>query len=342
MLTRDIIAYCLCISVALMGFLLNGTNIVGLLAACIAIGLIGSALWLRMPFFPYDCICSATSVDGLHWILDKGVRCDVGGINRSNQVYYPNVISVGNGYRMYYGGSGDKSTILSAFSQDGLAWAEEEGGRVGANNRFLRLGCPDVMRWGNGYRMYYGGQDSTTWKIHWAESQDSLVWKERGCCLEAVAEEYLPHVKDPSVIRRNGNYQLFFMAFSKNETEIYTCFSSDGLAWSKPVPCRGYRTVYSSFVRNPEVVKLGNGQLRMYFAETERASALGSRIASAISTDGIHWQREEGFRLKPAGPNAGQGVFCPNVLQIDGEWKMFFGAYWKRHWLLPYTIFYHR
>ena len=54
-------------------------SIIGQLAACIGIGLIGSALWSKIPFFPYDCICSATSADGLHWILDKGVRVDDAG-----------------------------------------------------------------------------------------------------------------------------------------------------------------------------------------------------------------------------------------------------------------------
>jgi predicted GH43/DUF377 family glycosyl hydrolase len=127
-----------------------------------------------------------------------------------------------------------------------------------------------------------------------------------------------------------------------DETHIYTSVSADGLQWSEIECCRGVSGIQTGFVRTPNVVPLEAGGWRMYFAETTDVSALGSRIASAVSSDGLHWRRDEGIRLEPGGELDGQGVFCPDVVRLDGRWKMYYGGYWNKHWLAPYTLFRHR
>jgi len=314
----------------------------GLLGFVIVLFVAYNLLFCKWTVFPYDCILSAHSQDGLHWVRDEGVRVDVGGVNQSSQVYYPDVVRIGSGFRMYYRGGGDASVILSAFSEDGLVWEEEQCERVGLRKNFKRLGCPEVLPFRSGFRIYFAAYDGERWKIFFCESVDGLNWARELCCLDMGDKTKLPHVKDPSISIVRGVYRMHFMRFSSSETHIYTCDSEDGIQWSRMVRCSGYDTREAPHVRNPNVVEIGPDRWRMYFAETLKASALGSRIVSAVSDDGQKWTREEGYRMVPGGAFDGQGVFCPDVLRVAGGWKMYYGGYWKKHWLAPYTLYQHR
>ena len=315
----------------------------GLLGAAVFLLIAYNLLFSKWTVFPYDCILSAHSQDGLNWVRDDGVRVDVGGIHKSSQVYYPDVVCLdGGGYRMYYRGGGDASVILSAFSEDGLVWAEEASERIGLRQNFARLGCPEVLPIGNGYRIYFAAFSEGRWKIFYCESADGLAWGREQCCVDIGAQSPLPHVKDPSVNTIEGGYRMHFMRFSAAETHIYTSDSLDGIQWSEMELCRGYAKQDTSYVRNPNVVEIGAGKWRMYFAETRQLSALQSRIVSAVSSDGLQWVRDENDRIVPGGPLDGQGVFCPDVLRIEGGLRMYYGGYWKKHWLAPYTLYRHR
>ena len=297
-------------------------------------------LWWQRPFFPYDCILSASSLDGLHWVRDGGVRVDVGGRHRSNQVYYPDVVACAVGWRMYYRAGGDQSIIASATSAEGLDWQGEAGIRLGLGQRFGRLGGSDAIAGSEGACIYFAGLEDGQWGIYRSESVDGLNWEEGALCLRGAGE--LPHLKDPAIIAYNGSYRLYFTRFSSVETRIGTSTSFDGRSWSPIEQCQGCEGPATRHVRTPNVVALDDGRWRMYFAETPGVSALESSIVSAVSLDGLLWSREEGVRLAPGGANDPHGVFCPDVIHEGGEWKMYYGGYWKKHLLEPYTLFRHR
>lgn len=346
MLSRDLIVHWVIggggLASAIAAFANGYYNWVGLFGIALLALALANLCWWKRPVFPYDCILSASSTDGLHWVRDEGLRIDVGGGHNSNQVYYPDIITTAGGFRIYYRGGGDKSVILSGVSADGMVWRVEQGERLGLGQQFERLGGSDIIPLATGYRIYFAGYDGTRWKIYCSESRDGLVWGRETCCLEVGEGRGLPHIKDPSIVAVADLYRMYFMRFSDSETHIYVSTSADGIAWSTMERCLGYEGEESRFVRNPNVVALDSGGWRMYFAEASHASALGSRIASAVSRDGLQWSREEGHRLVPGGTFDGQGVFCPDVVRVHDGWKMYYGGYWKKHLLAPYTLFCHR
>ena len=85
--------------------------------ALLGIVLAAANIWLcKIPIFPYDRILSAVSnSEGLDWAREEGVRIDVGGIHDSCQVYYPKVVQLQDGYRLYYRAGGNSAHIASAF-----------------------------------------------------------------------------------------------------------------------------------------------------------------------------------------------------------------------------------
>lgn len=345
MLRRDIFAH---IVVVGGGLILSGAAVsggfhwLGLAALVLPLLAIVNLLYWKWPVFPYDCILSARSEDGLHWVRDDVLRLDVGGKNNSCQVYYPDTVAVEGGLRMYYRGGSNNSVILSAFSEDGQTWREEQGQRLGGLPGLQRLVSSEMVALVNGFRLYFAAYDGISWRIFYSDSVDGLRWGEVTCCLDAGPNSDLPNVHGPSVVIDEGLYRMYFLRFSTTDSQFYTSTSIDGRAWSAMERCTGCRGTDASFVRDPNVVPLAEGGWRMYFSEMPAASALDSCIVSAVSEDGLTWSREEGYRLEAGGVYDGQGVFCPEVVKDGDGWRMYYGGYWKKHWLAPYTIFCHR
>jgi hypothetical protein len=293
-------------------------------------------LW-RIPIFPYDQILSAHSTDAINWDKEPGVRIRVGGQHLSCQVYFPKVVELERGYRMYYRAGGKNSLIASAVSADGIEWREEHGGRLKPQDVFslerVEPGC--VLRVpGGGWWMYYSGFVGARWAIYRASSLDGLMWSGHQCCSElgVVGER----VKDPSVVWNGSNYRIFFRIVGAVSGEIYTANSRDGMIWEDICACRGYGARgYSTFAPDVHVIK---DRYRMYFTEYDSPSLIGARIVSAHSADGIYWERDGGARLEPGGRFDPHGVFGGQVVGA----RMYYGGFWQRHLLQPLTLFQRR
>lgn len=299
---------------------------------------------IKRPFFPYDRILSAFSVDGLAWVREPGVRLDVGGLHRSRMVYHPEVVRSSAGARMFYRAGNYGAFIGSAFSADGLTWVEEAEPPldVGGQYHLQRLDGPKVVQLAAGqWRIYYAGFDGSWWRIYTRHSQDLRCWDEEVCCLDLSGAELRFHTIDPAVVATEDGFRLFFLGFNDRETRIWRMQSIDGVAWREPIPCSGYEEE-GMVPRDPCVVGRAQGGWRMYFSEHPRSSVLGSRVVSAVSADGEKWQREPGTRISPQGDHGAHGVFCPSVVRVEGGWRMYYGGYWGRHWLEPFTLLAHR
>jgi hypothetical protein len=90
--------------------------------------------------------------------------------------------------------------------------------------------APDVMRDGNLFRMWYGGQGRDGHdRIAYAESTDGVRWVRNGVVLKDDAAN---HVNDPSVVKVKGE---FFMYYTRTERDvvdrIYLAVSADGKKW---------------------------------------------------------------------------------------------------------------
>jgi hypothetical protein len=295
---------------------------------------------IRRPFFPYDRILSAYSADGVEWRREPGVRLDVGGLHRSRMVYHPEVVWSAAGARMFYRAGDRDAFIGSAFSTDGLVWREEAQPRLEAGGRhhLLRLDGPKVVRQGaESWRIYYAGFDGSWWRIYTRRSGDLRSWEEEQCCLDLSGGERALHTIDPAVVAAEEGFWLYFLGFGDGQHRIWRALSAEGLVWRNPLPCAGYEEE-GMVPRDPCVVRWGQGGWRMYFSEHPPASALGSRVVSAVSADGERWRREPGARVAPPGEYDRHGAFCPTVVPAGGGWRMYYGGYWGRHWLEPLTL----
>ena len=301
-------------------------------------------LVLKIPFFPYDRVLSATSnEDQLVWHKEPGVRVDVG---KNKQVYYPKVITLNKGWRMYYRAGGNRSYIASAYSPDGLDWTEEQGIRIShkdCNDDIVSIeGCDVVESEKDKRLMYFSATDGICWRIYLSESDNGLNWTKGIRCIDVSENKKDSNVKAPSVIKlRQGGWQMFFMKFSNTTISFCTTLSSDGFVWSKPITCKGIETG-GIWIRNPLVTQREKG-LRMYFSQRRfKSDPLGAEICSAISLDGIHWEREEGVRIGPGINYDRHGIFNVDIIPTDSGYRMYYTGYWGRHWLESMTLRYYR
>lgn len=66
-----------------------------------------------------------------------------------------------------------------------------------------------------------------------------------------------------------------------------------------------------------EVVDLGNGQYRMYYSVEPEVPGNKLEVYSAVSSDGINWEKESGIRKTFA--------TFPDIVKLpDGRWRMYF------------------
>jgi predicted GH43/DUF377 family glycosyl hydrolase len=327
------------------GFLLAGLQgmVWGALPALVGWGfLLFNLRVIRRPFFPYDRILSATSSDGLLWHRETGIRLDVGGPHQSVQVYFPSVIQLSDSWRMHYRAGGHHSSIATANSLDGLSW-HEESELPFPNERSAeleRLDSPWVVSTDGGFRIYYSGYDRQVWQIYTCNSADPTRWTGQCQVLDLGTEKTLPHSKAPSIVAWQDGWIMAFMRFTANKVVIYTAKSSDGLNWQDIRPCPAIQ--HQNYQpRNPSLVVTEDDNLRLYFSEYS-GQPIGARLVSALSSDGISWQREEGVRISPGDDTDRHGIFGGQAVYTGNEWRFYYAGYWGRHWLEPYTIWRYR
>jgi hypothetical protein len=99
-------------------------------------------------------------------------------------------------------------------------------------------------------------------------------------------------------------------------------FSSDGgETWSgaRSVEIFWPNMQARGVIREPSVVQLEDGRLRMYYylENAKGVSTPNHAIGSAISMDGVKFTPEDGHRLEL------EGVTAPEVIRVGAEWMMF-------------------
>jgi hypothetical protein len=135
-------------------------------------------------------------------------------------------------------------------------------------------------------------------------------------------------VQGPCIVRRpEGGFRLFYTAvgsakpFRDCQGYILSAVSDDGLTFSvepgiriAPQPDIPHMSLR---VLVPSVTPLRDGRWRMYF-ESRGSASRPTVICSAISTDQLDWQLEEGIRLQSEG-----GVGGPRYLPLpDGRGRL--------------------
>ena len=297
---------------------------------------------------------------GTRWTKDADVAIDSNGPLDSDRTLTPNVVRMGGGYRMYYHGLGpgrpkadSKGYILSAFSTDAEKWEKEPGVRMDAGGPGAQhfIWSPDVIPLADGgYRMYYEGKTEEESGVKAAIvssiSADGLTWeREPGIRLAAEAVSYLAprclHL-DPAA---NGPlYRLYASAYpypdaepapgAFNNKHIVSALS-DGLLFELEPGVRiaQDQELESYAVYAPEVLRLGAGGYRMYYAgwtpapEVPAGSKSHGRIFSAFSQDGLQWVKDPEICIDNGGRWDTAKASEPCVIDLgDGRFRMFYEA----------------
>jgi len=304
---------------------------------------------------------------GTHWIKDDSLAIDSDGPLDSARTLTPNVVRVNGGYRLYYHGFGpgrprseSSGYILSAFSEDAETWQKEEGVRIDAGGESA-ANCvwgPDVVSLSSGgYRMYFEGrtnQDDGRVKsvILSALSTDGLNWQqETGTRLTGEIVSYgaprcIPigsegiHEKGGSRFRLYASASPFRQDRLKSDDSYTNCnivsaFSEDGITFDLETGIRVVqdRDLESYSLYAPEVIQLGVGGYRMYYAgwmaapEVPAGSPYHGRIFSALSADGIVWHKDPEICVDNGGKWDRAKASEPCVIDLpDGRFRMFYEA----------------
>ncbi len=279
---------------------------------------------------------------GIRWEKDPGIVIDVSDVGGNWRSITPNVIEVGAGFRMYYTESGpgldygsSPARILSAISHDGTMWEPELGVRIAPYEPGpgLRVVCPDVVPLlEGGYRRYFEGQPHNgPSTVMSAYSDEGIVWKaDPGIRWGDDNADF----GSPRCIYVESNektlYRLYFHQSSATigDKTIVSALSEDGLHFQKEP---GVRIVQetpfeTATVYAPEVLYLGDGTYRMYYAGWS-SEPLHGQILSATSSDGLNWTKD----AKPSVVFGGRWdqVKCsePCIMRLpDGCYRMFYEA----------------
>ena len=266
---------------------------------------------------------------------------------RATGALTPNVVAVaGGGYRMYYTGfaPGVKKNdhlghILSASSPDGSAWTHDPGVRIDVHSPHAteRTLCPDVVPMpGGGYRMYYEARrpDAPT-VILSATSADGLDWELEGGVRVGNGEwsygsprcVYFP--TDRGLLYRLyfHHYSFPFVSGLDAQNNIVSAVSVNGLDFEiEPGVRIAQETERESYaVYAPEVVRLGDGSFRMFYAAW--AVGIDGGVFTAVSDDGIEWTKSPKPLLDLDAPLDCGMVSEPCVIELpDGQCRMFYEA----------------
>jgi len=142
---------------------------------------------------------SALSTDFLHWKKEEGARFGGKG------VVDPDVVRLGRGTRMYF--TKDTSSILSAFSADGLTFLEEKGRRI-------ELGCVScTVRTSRGFRTYFHRFIAGKPAVLACDSRDGVTFADERIVLSAGDGDDREGAESPSVARLADGWLMVYVSY---------------------------------------------------------------------------------------------------------------------------------
>ncbi len=286
---------------------------------------------------------------GRHWVKDAHIAVDQDTPLDSTKILTPNVIRFPDGrYRMYYTGLGlgrpvaeSEGYILSAGSDDAKVWVKDPGIRLDVHSPDAdrRVLCPDVIPLPDGrYRMYYEARAETgPTSVLSAVSGNGLDWEpEPGI---RVADGRWSYGSPRCLYFRDSNgglrYRIYCHHYShplkpglRSRNHIVSATSKDGLHFELEPGVRiPQETRFEDYaVYAPEVIHLAGGSYRMYYAAWTHKPMHG-RIFTAVSRDGLHWDKDSEPCLDIGGPWDRTHASEPCVIDLDdGRFRLFYEA----------------
>ena len=162
--------------------------------------------------------------------------------------------------------------------------------------------------------------------VHYQRVDPGIKWvKDTDLVINSNGPLDAERTLTPNVVRTGDGYRLYYHGFGperpnpKSKGYILSAFSKDGNTWGKEPGIRidAGGDGAEHYIWSPDVIPLADGGYRMYYeGKTEQADGkVKSAIVSALSTDGLLWEKEPGMRL--VGENT--SFLAPRCLYLDQE-----------------------
>jgi hypothetical protein len=238
-----------------------------------------------------NAVGSFTSIDGLNWTADAGVRLQA---RPDEQITDPFVVPWRGGWKMYFKHSPARTRNFAA---NGAQGARSAGGpparsfdEADGQRQFDTAGGPPVLQQGNGP----WNRDVNAYRVTSSGNVKQVATFERAGV--------------PTIARlKDGRLIVAHQHFPENDRENFDTVAvrfsrDDGKTWGTPQVIQvtslpeGMR-----FPFDPTLVPLPDGRVRLYFTGNMRRAASTPAIHSAISTDGVNYTYEPGVRFAVAG-----------------------------------------
>jgi hypothetical protein len=249
----------------------------------------------------YHKISIASSTDGLSFDKEGEILIEKASV--------PDAVELPDGRIFLYavdGGNRSMSGLLVGISDDkGQTWQFGSLKIETARTQRSVGADPEIVLLSDGtFRLYYivfnmmtPSQTPQDNKVMSATSTDGINFTEE----EGVRFEY-GNITDPDVVLINGTWYMYLSQGAR----LIAATSNDGFDFK-----------YSKTIREDgsvsNTVHLDNETWRQFYCS--------SGIKSAISTDGINWEQDNGYRLEP---EKDEFICDPVPIKIDGNWIMIY------------------
>ncbi len=250
----------------------------------------------------------------------------------------PSVIYENNQYLMWFDGyDGVYFRIGFATSLDGKTWNNLPDPALNGSSFGKHYLEPFVLYDTNEYKMWFLAIDKQTNRtnIMYSTSQDGKVWSDPIISLSPSQEWEINHLAHPHVIKEANKYVMYYNGESGNGVwKIGYALSSDGIHWEKYEnnPIFIPQSHESPTVAGPFVFK-NNNIYEMYYHSLNPAR----NINSAISTDGINWERDENILTISPGQFDSLSIISSSLIKTNDHYKLFYSGFNGSKWSIGYA-----
>lgn len=251
--------------------------------------------------------------------------------------FSPSIIKLDNGkYRIYWN-DGPFDGIVSAISDDGINFTDEEGYRIQSTGEEGDPDCiashPWVVAMDDGYRMYYQGNENCDFgkngnqtssqpskpifRIMSAFSKDGLNFEREGVRIDINDTTGLSVAAHGRVIKLdNGTYVMYFsgnIEGNDGPSDLLEATSKDGLKWTIS------NDVLLQYGHDPSVVKISN---KFYIY----AGYLAHNTILLESTDGLEFTPLKWVEFYDTDNNLSDGFVDLDILSFDNNKIYIYGS----------------
>lgn len=193
-----------------------------------------------------------------------------------------------------------------------------------------RIGSTSILFNGSIFKMWYEGNNGSSWRIGFATSDNGINWvKHSNFIVDKLDNFDNANVHDPKVFFKDNTYKMWFSGSNPDIRNIHINYSvsSDGISWNQvnlSILSASFAWENNLGISYPYTI-YQNNQYKMWYAA--RGSLNGStrwRIGYATSSDGINWAKNPTPVLEASQSWEGSDVGNPTVLFENGIYEMWY------------------